>query len=55
MTPKLPPDIEAAIDDAVEYDLSDEAIAALVDAIADEIEAEEASRAGSRPEPCSGS
>jgi hypothetical protein len=54
MTPKLPPDIEAAIDDAVEYDLSDEAIAALVDDVADEIEAE-ASRAGSQPEPYSGS
>lgn len=54
MTPKLPPDIEAAIDEAEEYDLSQEALEVLIDAIADEVEAE-ISRDGSPPEPYSGS
>jgi hypothetical protein len=52
MTPKLPPDIEAAIDEAEEYDLSQEALERLVDAIADEVEAE-ISRGGLSPDPCS--
>jgi hypothetical protein len=54
MTPKLPPDIEAAIDEAEEYDLSQEALKVLVDAIADEIEAG-VSRGELPPEPYSGS
>ena len=50
MTPKLPPDIEAAIDEAEEADLSQEALEVLVDAIADEVEAE-ISRGGLSPDP----